>query len=224
VISTDLSRAKGLMVFLANFEPEHQQAYRQWHNAEHIPERVGIPGFLLGRRYLATDDATRFLMCYDTLGEQVLVSAAYLKALNNPTPWTRQALTWFRNPDRNVYTLLSSRGAAAPSAAPVLAVARFDAGALPDGDLPDGDLPDGVTRLALYQLDGAGSSVRTQEAGIHGARSAQDGGLLWLECSDVHLLDQPDRRPALQAWAASLALQGLQPLQFFCIDFAYAAR
>ena len=74
------------------------------------PERVGIPGFLLGRRYLHTDDATRFLMCYDTLGEQVLVSDAYLKALNNPTPWTRQALTWFRNPDRNVYTLLSSRG------------------------------------------------------------------------------------------------------------------
>ena len=130
-------------------------------------------------------------MCYDTLGEQVLVSDAYLKALNNPTPWTRQALTWFRNPDRNVYTLLSSRGAAAPSAAPVLAVARFDAGALPAGDLPDG-----VTRLALYRLDGAGSSVRTQEAGIHGARSAQDGGLLWLECSDVHLLNEPESPPS----------------------------
>ena len=217
--TTDLSQAKGLMVFLAHFEPQHQQAYRQWHNAEHIPERVGIPGFLLGRRYLAADDATRFLMCYDTLGEQVLVSDAYLHALNHPTPWTREALTWFRNPDRNVYTLLSSRGAAAPSAAPVLAVARFDAGALPAGGLPGG-----VTRLALYQLDGAGSSVRTQEAGIHGARSAQDGGLLWLECSDVQLLRDPGRWQALQAWAAALPLQGLQPLQLFCIDFAYAAR
>ena len=217
--TTDLSQAKGLMVFLAHFEPQHQQAYRQWHNAEHIPERVGIPGFLLGRRYLATDDATRFLMCYDTLGEQVLVSDAYLHALNHPTPWTREALTWFRNPDRNVYTLLSSRGAAAPSAAPVLAVARFDAGALPVAELPDG-----VTRLALYQLDGAGSSVRTQEAGIHGARSAQDGGLLWLECGDVQLLREPGRRQALRAWAAALPLQGLQPLQLFCIDFAYAAR
>ena len=72
--TADLSQAKGLMVFLANFEPQQQQAYRQWHNAEHIPERVGIPGFLLGRRYLATDDATRFLMCYDTLGEQVQYS------------------------------------------------------------------------------------------------------------------------------------------------------
>lgn len=215
--STDLSQAKGLMVFLANFEPQHQQAYRQWHNAEHIPERVGIPGFLLGRRYLHTKDATRFLMCYDTLGEQVLVSDAYLKALNSPTPWTRQALTWFRNPDRNVYTLLSASGPPAPT--PVLAVARFDAGSLHTRELPEG-----VSRLALYSLDGAGSSVRTQEAGIHGARSAMDGGLLWLECSDVHLLNQPDRRQALQAWASALPLQGLQPLQFFCIDFAYAAR
>ena len=212
----DLSRAQGLMVFLANFEPEHQQAYRQWHNAEHIPERVGIPGFLLGRRYLATDDATRFLMCYDTLGQQVLVSDAYLHALNHPTPWTRQALTWFRNPDRNVYTLLSA--SAAPAPAPVLAVARFDCGALPAGEPPAG-----VSRMALYALDGAGSSVRTQEAGIHGARSASDGGLLWLECSDVQLLREPGRRQALQAWAAALPLQGLQPLQFFCIDFAYTA-
>ncbi len=217
--STDLSQAKGLMVFLANFEPEHQQGYRQWHNAEHIPERVGIPGFLLGRRYLQTDDPTRFLMCYDTLGEQVLLSDAYLHALNNPTPWTRRALTWFCNPDRNVYTLRASWGAAAPSAAPVLAVARFDAGAVAAAALPEG-----VSRCGLYGLDSAGSSLRTQEAGIHGARSAQDGGLLWLECSDVHLLDQPDRRQALQAWAASWSLQGLQPLQFFCIDFAYAAR
>ena len=175
---TDLSQAKGLMVFVASFEPQHQQAYRQWHNAEHMPERVGIPGFLLGRRYLATDDATRFLMCYDTLGEQVLVSDAYLHALNHLTPWTREALTWFRNPDRNVYTLRAGWGANAPSAAPVLAVARFDAGTVDAAALPAG-----VARAALYGLDSAGSSVRTQEAGIHGARSAQDGGLLWLECS-----------------------------------------
>ena len=214
--TADLSQAKGLMVFLANFEPQQQQAYRQWHNAEHIPERVGIPGFLLGRRYLQVDDATRFLMCYDTLGEQVLVSDAYLHALNHPTPWTRQALTWFRNPDRNVYTLRASAGAAAPSAAPVLAAARFDAGALPQAGVPDG-----VSRVALYGLDSAGSSVRTQEAGIHGARNAMDGGLLWLECGDVQLLREPARRQALQAWAATLPLQGLQPLQFFCIDFAY---
>lgn len=216
--AADLSRAKGLMVFLAHFEPQHQQVYRQWHNAEHMPERVGIPGFLLGRRYLAADDATRFLMCYDTLGPQVLVSDPYLRALNTPTPWTREALTWFRQPDRNVYTLRASWGASAPSAAPVLAVARFDAGVV-DAVVP----PTGVSRCALYGLDSAGSSVRTQEASIHGARNAMDGGLLWLECSDVLLLREPGHMQTLQAWAASLGLQGLQPLQLFCIDFACMA-
>jgi len=38
------------------------------------------------------------------------------------------------------------------------------------------------------------------------------------------LLREPQRVQALQAWAAALGLQGLQPLQLFCIDFAYAAR
>ena len=37
----------------------------------------------------------------------------------------------------------------------------------------------------------------------------------------MQLLREPARRQALQAWAATLPLQGLQPLQFFCIDFAY---
>jgi hypothetical protein len=33
--------------------PEHRAEFYAWHNEEHMPERVGIPGFRRGRRYIA---------------------------------------------------------------------------------------------------------------------------------------------------------------------------
>ena len=30
--------------------------FNRWHNREHIPERVGVPGFLRGRRVLAAPE------------------------------------------------------------------------------------------------------------------------------------------------------------------------
>ena len=40
--------------------PEGRDEFYAWHIQEHIPERVGIPGFRRGRRYLAvTPEAIR---------------------------------------------------------------------------------------------------------------------------------------------------------------------
>src|SRR6201999_3863034 len=35
--------------------PEARDAFHDWHINEHMPERVGIPGFRRGRRYIAAD-------------------------------------------------------------------------------------------------------------------------------------------------------------------------
>ena len=63
------------------------EAFDDWHVNEHIPERLSVPGFLRGRRYLATD-SDRYFTLYETTDSAVLSSAAYLERLNNPTPWT----------------------------------------------------------------------------------------------------------------------------------------
>ena len=98
------------MAFWANIAAEHQPAYQRWHNAEHIPERLSITGFVRGFRYRSVQDDTRFLMYYETEGPEVLTSEAYLGALNRPTERTRAALKWFRSPMRNVYTLSATWG------------------------------------------------------------------------------------------------------------------
>jgi len=216
------AEATGLMAFWASIKPENQLAFLQWHNAEHIPERVAIPGFVIGRRYRQLHRPDRFLMCYDTLGEGVLTSAAYLHALNNPTPRTRQALGWFREPVRNVYTRRWSAGPVDEVAPPLVVTANL-------GDRPHegaaglraaSENLKGSVRLAQYGLDSKGSGVRTNEAGIHGATSGTSGELLWLECNDLRLLDEAETRDALfsalQAWSSG----SLGEPQIYWLDFA----
>jgi hypothetical protein len=66
--------------------------YDRWHSHEHMLERVGILGFLRGRRYIAADDGPRYLVLYEVAHIDVLTSPAYLERLDNPTAWTREVM------------------------------------------------------------------------------------------------------------------------------------
>ena len=54
-----MTRSEGLMVFWARIEPQNWLEYQQWHNCQHIPERVSIEGFHAGRRYRSAAGADR---------------------------------------------------------------------------------------------------------------------------------------------------------------------
>ncbi len=82
-----------------------------WHNREHIPERVGIPGFQAGRRY-ADQRLTqhRFFTLYVGDSLATFSSAPYVERLNNPTPWTTKLAPDFRNFLRGACRVVASCG------------------------------------------------------------------------------------------------------------------
>lgn len=165
--------ANGLMAFWADIDEDYVLRYQQWHNCEHIPERVSIPGFLHGRRYRAEDNRPRFLMFYETEGPEVFTSDAYMAALNAPTPWTREALTHFRNPQRAVYSLAATAGGAGALTAPYVRAMRFDlSGPEAEGALAPWNAAlagaEGVLRSRIWKSDAAGSNVQTSERAIYG--------------------------------------------------------
>jgi len=175
----------GLMAFWAGFDEDYVLRYQQWHNCEHVPERVSIPGFLRGRRYRAMDSAPNFLMMYDTASPEVLSSEAYLNALNNPTPWTQEALTHFRAPVRNIYRFLAEAGAAGPFVAPWVTALRFN---LPEGDSLDASSwlqalaeARGVDLVQLWQVDETASMIMTKERKIYGGGPGQQQYLALIE-------------------------------------------
>jgi len=47
---------KGLIAAFIDVPQEHTEAYNTWYDFDHLPEYVGLPGYLAGRRYVATPD------------------------------------------------------------------------------------------------------------------------------------------------------------------------
>lgn len=50
---------KAVVAIWNDILPEGRDNFIEWHNREHIPERVSIPGFLRGRRYIAEQGVPR---------------------------------------------------------------------------------------------------------------------------------------------------------------------
>lgn len=145
---------------------DSRAAFYEWHTHEHMPERVGIPGFRRGRRFVAADATTRpeFFTLYEADTMQVLQGADYANRLNAPTPGTRAVTARFRDTARALSRVLLSTG---PGSGGFILTLRFDA---PDGAAPG--LTQAVRRAAgnsrivgghLCRGDDEASGVRTTE-------------------------------------------------------------
>jgi hypothetical protein len=85
--------------------------FEHWYKTEHFPERLGVPGFRLGRRFEAVAGAPRYFCVYLVDAPDVLTSGPYIERLNNPTPLTRQIMTTaFTNMNRTVCRRVMRRG------------------------------------------------------------------------------------------------------------------
>jgi len=90
--------------------PEARDDFHQWHNREHMPERVGIPGFRRGRRYVAIAGTPEYFNLYEADSAEVLGGQDYLNRLNAPTEWTRQVVPSFRNVSRSICRVVYTHG------------------------------------------------------------------------------------------------------------------
>ena len=194
----------GLMAFWADIDPDYEARFLEWHNCEHMPERVSVPGFREGRRYRELGGSPRYLMMYYTESADVLGSDGYMERLDHPTPWTRESLGHFRNPTRNVYSVLADSGRTTLLESPYLVSVRFDIA--PDADarirssirsalLPGWTALPGVGRVRFYGIDTLVSGIETAERGIHEGGPGSQAYLLLAECAHPDVVET-------EAWRA----------------------
>lgn len=94
-----------------DIEPTGQTNYMEWHTREHMPERLSIPGFLIGKRLINHNlDRYRYGTIYTGENVEVFRSPAYLERLNNPTDWSLEVQPSFRNFLRVACDRLASSG------------------------------------------------------------------------------------------------------------------
>jgi hypothetical protein len=111
----------GILAIFNNVAPGREAEFEKWFQHEHLQERLGIPGILLGRRHEAVAGEPRYFNFYVTRSAEVLNSPDYRMRLNNPTPMTRVVMSEiFKDMIRTVchqsFRLGSMRGAVAVTA------------------------------------------------------------------------------------------------------------
>ena len=160
---------KAVVAIWNDITAEGRANFIEWHNREHIPERVAIPGFHRGRRYLAEAGAPEYFTLYEAHDTGVLVGAPYLERLNNPTAWTKESTAHFRNTLRGVCSIIYSKGT---GEGVFMLTLRFDADParaqalrtfLLDQALPPLNDVTGISGVHLCIADQAASGLETAE-------------------------------------------------------------
>jgi hypothetical protein len=85
--------------------------FDDWHVHEHLPERLAIPGFLRGSRWVSLDGRNSYCMLYEAASLDTVSSGPYLERLNHPSAWSRKMMPHHRNMTRSLCHVQSSHGA-----------------------------------------------------------------------------------------------------------------
>lgn len=158
--------------------PEHDD----WHTHEHLAERLSIPGFVRGTRWVSMDEKSRYLVLYEVDELATLQSDAYLERLNNPSPWTSKMMRSYRRMTRGLCSVSGSSGAGIGQ---IGLLVRFKPTSGMESSLREWLVNDTLPQLAsrrglgsAHLFEGALTPRMTREQQIRGADAGVDWALL----------------------------------------------
>jgi hypothetical protein len=101
----------------SNLAEGYARELDRWHTIEHMPERLGVPGFLRGRRYInaLAADHSMFIL-YEAAHIETFRSPGLIARLNDPTEWSKKVqpglLNFVRGPCQTLISLGEGVGGA----------------------------------------------------------------------------------------------------------------
>lgn len=174
----------GSAAMLLSFDiaAEAVDEHDRWHTHEHLPERLAIPGFLRGTRWVASEGEPRYMVLYEVAHLEVLTSEAYLARLNNPTPWTTKMMPHYRGMRRGLCAVVGSFGLGQGGVATLL---RFAPEPSRAEKLQHWLLQEALPRMpelpglgSAHMLQGAQPAAMTKEQRIRGADRGFDFAII----------------------------------------------
>lgn len=208
---------KGAIIIWNDVTPEALAQFHDWHNNEHMPERLGIPGFRRGNRYIARpgQSGQMFLTLYELADRGIATSAPYLARLNAPSDWSRSTMLQFRNMVRALTEVEVTLGAGHGGA---IAAIRFD-----DSETGKKALASVRSNVAVLEetvrmprvagvhlciTDNAASAAKTTESRHRGDFLVAPVGVVLIEGCDAEAVDA-----AVAALLARTKLDGSSGVQ-----------
>jgi hypothetical protein len=225
--ATGMLAGEAVVAIWNGIDPDTREQFYDWHVNEHMPERVGIPGFRRGRRYIATDGATNpeFFTLYEADTMQVLQGTDYASRLNDPTPATQAVTQKFTDTFRTLARVVVSHGAGMGGA---LLTIRFDC------DAPHLIAVRAMVRAAaqahrvtgahLCQGDIAASLIRTAETKDRADIRPPPSCFILVEATDPEALSEILlERALLGAGATGPFVRGTYRLEYVRAKTAFAS-
>jgi hypothetical protein len=104
-------KGRAFMALWHDIAGSGEAEYNVWHTRQHMPERLGVPGFLVARRYVDWNLAKqRYFTLYEAVKLETFSSDDYRVRLNNPTHWSHRTHPNFLNFTRSACILSASVG------------------------------------------------------------------------------------------------------------------
>lgn len=139
--------------------PDVEAEFNDWYVRDHLPDRVSLPGFRRGRRWISDAAGPRYFTFYEIDDVSVMNSAVYLDRHENPTEWTRRIMPAFVGMNRSICRVTARRGEADGGIAGIVRLAPQ-----PDGEdrlrawlsaeiLPRLLETPGILAASLWELD-----------------------------------------------------------------------
>ncbi len=166
--------AAAVLAFWTEIAAPAEADFNAWYNRQHLPERLGVPGFRSGQRYRSVSGRRRYFAFYETEGMAVLTSEAYRARLDNPTAWTRRIMPAMRNAARSAFHVHAKVGQGRGGIAATLRFApRASKEDALENWLGNEALPalvehDDVVAAELWRADPAASRPATRERALRG--------------------------------------------------------
>jgi hypothetical protein len=212
---------KAVLAIWNGIAPEAEDEFVSWHVREHIPERVGLPGFLRGRRYVAVSGHPKYFNFYETEDVNALLSTLYLERLNAPSVWTKAVVSHFTDTFRTICKVRVSEGLGDGAA---LLAARISTHKPANEFVADASKElfalvrqPGIVALHLLQGDIDASSQQTAEKQLRAEADQVVDWILLIEAVDSASLVALSGDPMYHAALASAGVDlgsGIYDLQF----------
>jgi hypothetical protein len=100
-----------LLFIFTNVAQADESNFNRWYDREHLVDRIEVPGFTSSRRYQSVGTAHwKYLAIYEAEGLQVFDSPVYRERLAAQSPWSKQVLPLFVDPQRTIAKEVSRQG------------------------------------------------------------------------------------------------------------------
>ena len=213
---------KAAMILSFDIVAEAIDEHDDWHSHEHFAERMSIPGFLRGSRWIASTAEPNYFVMYEVSDLDILASPAYLERLNHPSPWTSKMMANYRGMRRGLCNLSCSHGVGLGNVGLLI---RFSPGVDHESALRKwlcGDLlptlPARPGLASAHLFEAALNPELTQEQRIRG----KDGAIDWVLLVTGYRADSVTRLAADELSTAQLEQHGATRIAAGCYTMMHS--